>query len=100
MGGILDNALVQLAIVIIGVWVFVKFCTFAKRFSLPGKVKMGAYILTGLCVVLMNWLFSSAKHGLGAEVALTNPKLMTVTVLASFLAVLIFAFALMAETKS
>ncbi|MGI6550048.1 MAG: hypothetical protein ACOX4Q_08455 [Syntrophomonadales bacterium] len=100
MGGILDNAFVQLAIVVVSVWAFWKFCTYAKKFSLPGKVKLWAYILTGLCVVIMNWLFSSAKQGMGGEVVLTNPKLMAIAVFASLFAVLIFSFALMAETKS
>jgi hypothetical protein len=48
----------------------------------------------------MNWLFSSAKQGMGGEVVLTNPKLMAIAVFASLFAVLIFSFALMAETKS
>ena len=100
MGGILDNAIVQLVLVIVSVWAFWKFCTFAKKFSLPGKVKLTAYIITGLGVVFMNWLFSSAKQGLGAQVVLTNPKLMTITVFASIFMALIFSFALMAETKS
>lgn len=100
MGGVLDNAIVQLALVVVGVWAFCKFCTYAKKFSLPGKVKTAAYIFTGLGVVFMNWLFSSAKKGLGADVVLTNPKLMVTAVFLSLVVVLIFSFALMAETKS
>jgi len=97
---LLDNSLVQLALVLIGIWAFWQFCTFARKFALPGKVKLVAYILTALGVGFMNYLFSSAKKGLGAEVVLTNPKLMVTTVLASLVMVLIFSFALMAETKS
>ena len=100
MGGILDNAIFQLILVIIGIWAFWKFCTFAKKFSLPGKVKLATYILTGLGVVFFNWLFSSAKQGMGGQVVLTNPKLMAIAIIASLFMVLIFSFALMAETKA
>ncbi len=100
MGGILENSIVQLVLVIIGVWAFWKFCTFAKRFSLPGKVKLATYIITGLGVFGMNWLFSSAKQGMGGHVVLTNPKLMAIAIIASLFLVLLFSFALMAETKA
>ncbi|MGI6514267.1 MAG: hypothetical protein GX052_00085 [Syntrophomonadaceae bacterium] len=100
MAAILDNTIVQLVVVIVGIWAFWKFCTFAKKFSLPGKVKLVTYIITGLGVVFLNWLFSSAKQGMGAQVVLTNPKLMAVTIIASLFMVLLFSFALMAETKA
>jgi hypothetical protein len=100
MVGFLDSALVQVALVIVGIFVFFKFCSFAKKFTLPGKVKLVAYIITGLGVVALNYFFSSAKKGLGAEVILTDPTVMGLTLLGSFIVVFIFAFALMAETKS
>ncbi len=100
MGALVNNAVFQLALVAVGIWAFLKFCTFAKKFSLPGKLKMWTYIITGLCVVFLNWLFSSAKKGLGGEFIVTNPKLMGITILASMVVVLIFSFALMSETKS
>ncbi|NLW44327.1 MAG: hypothetical protein GXY92_03990 [Syntrophomonadaceae bacterium] len=100
MGGILDNAIFQLILVIIGIWAFWKFCTFAKKFSLPGKVKLATYIITGIGVVFFNWLFSSAKQGMGAQVVLTNPKLMAIAIITSLCMVLLFSFALMAETKA
>ena len=51
MAAILDNTIVQLVVVIVGIWAFWKFCTFAKKFSLPVKVKLVTYIITGLGVV-------------------------------------------------
>ncbi len=93
------ESLGQLAVVLACIWIFIKFCGFAKKFTLPGKVKLGAYILTGLGVFVMNFVFSTAKTGQGTAAVLTNPTVMNGAVAVSLVIVLIFSFALMAETK-
>ena len=83
MAAILDNTIVQLVVVIVGIWAFGNSAPLPRSF-LPGKVKLVTYIITGLGVVFLNWLFSSAKQGMGAQVVLTNPKLMAVTIMHRF----------------
>lgn len=99
MGALADSALVQLVIIALGIFAFVKFCSFAKKFSLPGKVKLSTYILTGLGLLIMNYMFSAAKTGQGAATVMSNPALMYISLAVSLLIVFIFSFALMAETK-
>ncbi|NLV16548.1 MAG: hypothetical protein GXY50_04985 [Syntrophomonadaceae bacterium] len=99
MGALVNSAPVQLIIIALAIYAFVKFCSFAKKYSLPGKVKLSAYILTALSLFIMNYLFSAAKTGLGLAAVMTNPTLMYIALAISLVIVFIFSFALMAETK-
>ncbi|NLU50376.1 MAG: hypothetical protein GXX09_08200 [Syntrophomonadaceae bacterium] len=84
---------IELGSVIIAILVFIKFCSWAKNFSLPGKVKLWTYILIGVGTVVFNILYSKAG-------TLEHPNSQMPVVLAvSFVAALIFAFVLMAKTK-
>ncbi len=93
------EALINLAVIAVAIWAFIKFCSFAKRFTIPGKVKTAAYILVGLAAFAMNYLFSSAKEGQGTDAVMTDPTMMAVAWGLSMAVVLFFSFALMAETK-
>lgn len=84
---------IELGAVIIAIIIFMKFCSWAKRFSIPGKVKLWTYILIGLGTVVFNILYSKA-----GTLEAPNEK-MPVVLLVSLLATLIFSFVLMAETK-
>lgn len=99
MENLLDNAIVQLLIVFAAIWVFLKFCSFSKNFALPGGVKKWIYIITGISVVALNWAFSSATEGMGAETAIANEPNMLMALAAAFVMLLIFSFALMSEDK-
>lgn len=94
------KAIIEIVVVIAAIWVFLKFCAFSRRFSLPGKVKTFIYILTGLGTVFFNYLYSKAKVGMGLETALKDEKTMITALVISLAMVFLFSFALMSETKA
>ena len=96
-GGIMTNPFVEFLLVVVATYLFLKFCSWAKRFTLSGGAKKIIYILTGIGLVGFNILYSRGNtmvtsHGdwSGATLALV----------VSLVWALIFAFALMAETKA
>lgn len=95
--GIWVNPLVVLAIVAVAIYIFLKFCSWAKGQHLSAGAKKGIFILTGLGLVVFNVLYSMGNSQIhaggdwsGASTALA----------ASLLWVFIFAYALMTETKA
>ena len=96
-GSIFQNPLFVLLLVLVATYIFLKFCSWAKNFQLSGQVKKWTFILTGLGLVVFNVLYSKGN----AMVSSTGDwSGASVALLGSLIWVFIFAFALMAETKS
>ncbi len=95
--GIWANPLVVLAIVALTIYVFVKFCSWAKSHQLSAGAKKMVFIITGVGLIVFNLLYARGNTLVhesgdwsGASIALVS----------SLLWVFIFAYALMAETKT
>lgn len=86
----LVKSAMELGIVIIGILIFAKFCSWAKNFSLPGKVKLWTYILLGLGTVGFNVWYKMAEK---------DPTQMPTVIIVSLVFVVFFSFVLMAQTK-
>ena len=95
-GGLLDNSLVLLVGIILSIFIFVKFCTWSKKFELSGGAKKWVFILTGLGLVVFNLLYAKGNSLIASAGDLSGA---TAALVASIVWVFIFAFALMAETK-
>jgi hypothetical protein len=94
--GVFYNPWVLIVMVLIAIYIFVKFCSWSKKFQLPGQVKKWVFILTGIGVIFFNVLYSMGN----SKVSLNGDwSGATMALLASLVWVLIFAFVLMAETK-
>jgi len=95
-GGILSNPLISILMIVLAVFVFLKFCGWAKNFQLSGGLKKTVLILTGVGVIVFNLMYNlgnaAVKAGEGAGLA-------TIALVAALVWVFIFAFTLMAETK-
>lgn len=82
--------------VVLAIYIFIKYCSWAKNFQLSGAFKKVIYILTGVGLIVFNVLYSMgnklAAHG--------DWNIATIALVGSLVWVLIFAFVLMAETKS
>ncbi|HQA08626.1 MAG TPA: hypothetical protein PLM20_05630 [Syntrophomonadaceae bacterium] len=94
---IFNNNLVAFLTVILGIFIFLKFCSWAKRFQLSAGVKKLIYILTGVGLIGFNVYYSMGNK---AIIASGDYSVATNALLVSLIWVFIFAFALMAETKS
>jgi hypothetical protein len=94
--GILTNPFVEFLVVVVATYLFLKFCSWAKRFTLSGGVKKIVYILTGIALVGFNILYSKGNTMVVSQGDWSGA---TLALLASLVWVLIFAFVLMAETK-
>jgi len=94
--GIWGNPLFTFLMVLLGIFIFLKFCGWAKKFQLSGGFKKIIFILTGVGLVVFNVMYSIGNKQL-AHSGDVNGAL--VAFLASMIWVFIFAFALMAETK-
>lgn len=95
--GIWTNPLVALALVALLVYVFIKFCAWAKNQQLSAGAKKAVFIITGLGLVLFNVLYAwgnTMVHKSGDWSGATT------ALLASLVWVFIFAYALMTETKA
>lgn len=95
--GIWGNPLFTFLMVLLGIFVFLKFCGWAKKFQLSGGFKKIIFILTGVGLVVFNVMYAMGNKQF-AESGDVNGAL--VAFLASIIWVFIFAFALMAETKA
>jgi hypothetical protein len=94
---IFQNNLVAFLAVILGIFVFLKFCTWAKKFQLSAGAKKIIYILTGVGLIGFNVYYSMGNKAISAS---GDYSVATNALLVSLIWVFIFAFALMAETKS
>jgi len=95
-GGLFNNPLVELLLVLVAIYIFVKFCSWAKSFQLSGKLKKWMFILTGLGLVFFNILYSQGNAKILTSGDWSGA---TTALLAAMAWVVIFAFVLMAETK-
>jgi len=95
-GGLFHNPLVVLLLVLAVTYVFLKFCGWAKSFQLSGQLKKWMFILTGLGLVVFNYLYSVGNTAIHESGDWSGA---TIALLGSLVWVFIFAFALMAETK-
>jgi len=97
--GLLGNDLVTFLIVLAAVFVFIKFCGWAKKAQLSAGFKKVIFILTGVGLIVFNVLYFMGNtafkesHGMDINMA-------TIALVSALIWVFIFAFALMAETKS
>ena len=95
--GLFHNGWVLIITVLLASYLFLKFCSWAKKFQLPGSIKKWVFIITGIGVVFFNVLYSQGNK----EIAATGDWAgATTALLASLAWVIFFAFVLMAETKS
>lgn len=95
--GLFHNGWVLIIMVLLASYIFLKFCSWAKKFQLPGSLKKWVFIITGIGVVFFNMLYSRGNAEIGAT---GNWGGATLALLASLAWVLFFAFVLMAQTKT
>lgn len=96
-GNIWANPAIQILLVIAAIFVFLKFCTWAKKFSLNASFKKWVFIFTGLGLVVFNVLYMLGNKQIMATGDWGGA---TTALLLSMVWVFVFAFALMAETKA
>lgn len=96
-GGLYHNPLFVLALVVLSTWVFLKYCSWAKNFQLSGQLKKWLFILTGVGLVVFNYLYSKGNAIItgGGDWGFAS-----IALISSLVWVFIFAFALMSETKA
>lgn len=82
--------------IIAAIFVFIKFCSWAKGFELAPGVKKAIFIITGIGLIVFNVLYSMGNK-LAAE---GDWNMATIALVGSLVWVLIFAFTLMTETKA
>jgi hypothetical protein len=95
--GIMSMPIVKVLIVLLAIWIFLKFCGWAKRCQLSGGVKKVVFILTGVGLIVFNVLYSMGNSAIHAGNGWGSAS---IALAASLVWVFIFAFALMAETKA
>ena len=95
--GIWGNGLFTFLMVLLGIFIFIKFCGWAKKFQLSAGFKKIIFILTGVGLVVFNVMYSMGNKQFTSSGDLNGAL---VAFLASMVWVFIFAFALMAETKA
>ncbi|MGI5920803.1 MAG: hypothetical protein ACOX6I_03625 [Syntrophomonadaceae bacterium] len=87
----------KILIVLLAIFIFLKFCGWAKKCKLSAGVKKITMILTGVGLVVFNILYSKGNAAIEATGDWNSAS---IALLVSLVWVFIFAFALMAETKS
>jgi len=95
--GIWGNGLFTFLMILLGIFIFVKFCGWAKKFQLSAGFKKIIFILTGVGLVVFNVMYSMGNKQFTSSGDLNGAL---VALLASMVWVFIFAFAQMAETKA
>lgn len=95
-GGIFSNPLILFLGVLLSIYIFLKFCGWAKKFELSGGFKKTIFILTAVGLIGFNVLYSMGNAAIEAGDGWGTA---TVALLAALIWAFVFAFALMAETK-
>lgn len=98
--GVYGLPLVKLAIVVVAIFIFIKFCGWAKKCQLSGGAKKFVFILTGLGLVVFNVLYSMGNSVIDPHTGAGDWTGATIALVSSLVWVFIFAFALMSETKA
>jgi hypothetical protein len=96
-GGLFNNSLVIFLTILLSIFIFLKFCTWAKKFQLSGGAKKLVFILTGVGLVVFNIMYSKGNAAIASAGDWSGA---TTALVASLIWVFVFAFALMAETKT
>lgn len=95
-GGFYNGPLFTIAVIVLTVWIFLKFCGWAKKQMLSAGAKKGIFILTAVGAVAFNVMYAMGNtafaHGEGLNMA-------TIAVVSALVWVFIFSYALMSETK-
>jgi len=86
MQSLLQMPIIQLLLVVLAVYVFLKFATMCKQFSLSPGFKKGTYIVTAVALLILNWFAKS--------------ELQLWMVIIGLAVVLAFTAALMSGTKA
>ncbi|MBC7076098.1 MAG: hypothetical protein H5T98_08590 [Syntrophomonadaceae bacterium] len=95
-GSLFSNPLIVFLAVVLSIFIFLKFCAWAKKFQLSRGVKKFIFIFTGLGLVVFNVLYSIGNKTIEAG---GDWGMATTALLASLIWVFVFALALMSETK-
>jgi hypothetical protein len=95
--GLFHIPAVLIVMVLGAIYIFIKYCSWAKKFQLSGGLKKWTYILTGLGAIFFNLLYSMGNTKIHSNGDWSGA---TIALLASLAWVLVFAFVLMAETKT
>ncbi|MGE5391943.1 MAG: hypothetical protein ACM3PE_12865 [Deltaproteobacteria bacterium] len=96
--GLLGNDFVTFLIVLAAVFIFIKFCGWAKKVQLSAGFKKVIFILTGVGLVVFNVMYSMGNKAFKASEGM-DISMATIALGSAMVWVFIFAFALMAETK-
>jgi Ca2+/H+ antiporter len=95
-GNLFHNPVLVLLGVVLSIYIFLKFCGWAKKFQLSAGLKKWVFILTGVGLIVFNVLYSK---GNAAVLAGQDWSMASIALVSSLVWVFIFAFVLMAETK-
>lgn len=96
--GLLGNDFVTFLLVLAAIFIFIKFCGWAKTVSLSAGFKKAIFILTGVGLIVFNVMYSMANKAYKASEGM-DISMQMIALGAAMIWVFIFAFALMAETK-
>lgn len=96
--GILGNDIVTFVIVLAAIYVFIKFCGWAKTVQLSAGFKKAVFILTGVGLIVFNVLYAMGNSTFTAS-KYTDISMSVIALGSALVWVFIFAFALMSETK-
>ncbi len=95
-GGFHNNSLFALVVIGLMIYVFLKFCGWAKKQEMSAGTKKGIFLLTAVGLVAFNLMYSMGNKAFTASGSL---NMATVAVVSAMLWVFIFSYALMSETK-
>ncbi|NLB53668.1 MAG: hypothetical protein GX808_12145 [Syntrophomonadaceae bacterium] len=91
----LTTNLIYIAAILLSIYIFIKFCSWAKSFKLSGTLKKIIFILTGVGLVVFNVLYAQGNAAIKAG----DSSIALIAVAGAMVWVFVFAFALMAENK-
>ncbi|MGI6435162.1 MAG: hypothetical protein ACOX0F_07370 [Syntrophomonadaceae bacterium] len=95
-GGIYNSPLFTLLVIGLTVFIFLKFCGWAKKQMLSAGAKKGIFILTAVGLVAFNVMYSMGNKAFENSGDL---NMATIAVVSALLWVFVFSYALMSETK-
>lgn len=94
----MGNDIVTFLIVLAAIYIFIKFCGWAKTVQLSAGFKKAVFILTGIGLVVFNVLYAMGNSAFETS-KYTDISMAMIALGSAIVWVFIFAFALMAETK-
>ena len=94
-----NNSIFALLAILVAIFIFIKFCSWAKKFQLSAGFKKIIFILTGVGLIVFNVLYSLGNKTFAASHN-QDLSMATIALASAMVWTFIFAFTLMAETKS